>query len=56
MMTFGMAQFMHKEEQGDMAWTTGFMHKHERPAQMTEVVQHRGRDVGPAGLAELIRL
>lgn len=47
---------MHKEEQGDMAWTTSFMHIHEPPAQVTEVVQHRGRAVGPAGLAELIRL
>lgn len=47
---------MHKEEQGEMAWTTIVMHIHEPPAQVTEVVQHRGHAVGPAGLAELIRL
>lgn len=47
---------MHKEEQGDMAWTTSFMHIHEPPAQVTEGIQHRGRAVGPVGLAELIGL
>lgn len=47
---------MHKEEQGVMAWTTSSMHIHEPPAQVTKVVQHRGHAVGPAGLAELIRL
>lgn len=46
---------MHKEKQGDMARTTSFMHIHEPPAHVTEVVQHRGRAVGPAGSAELIR-
>lgn len=28
------------------------MHIHEPPAQVTEVVQHRGRAVGPAGLVD----
>lgn len=46
---------MHKEKQRDMAWTTSFMHIHEPPAQVTEVTEHRGGAVGPAGLAELIR-
>lgn len=54
--TFGVALLMHKEERGDMARTTSFMHTHEPPTQVTEVVQHRGRSVGPAGLAELISL
>lgn len=45
---------MHKEEQGDMARTTSFMHIHEPPAQVTEVVQHRGHAVSPAGLAKLM--
>lgn len=54
MTTFGVARLMHKEEQGDMAWSTSFMHIHEPPAQVTEVAQHRGRGVGPAGLAEVL--
>lgn len=54
-MTFGVAQLMHKEKQGDMAQTASVMHIHEPPAHVTEVVQHRGRAVGPAGSAELIR-
>lgn len=28
-MTFGVAQLMHKEERGDVAWTISFMHIHQ---------------------------
>lgn len=54
-MTFGVAQLMHKEKQRDMTWTTSFMHIHDPPAQVTEVIQHRGDAACPTGLAELIR-
>lgn len=56
MATFGVAQLMHKDEQGDMAGTTSLMHIHEPPAQVTDVVQHRGRAASPAGLGKLMWL
>lgn len=56
MTTFGVAQLMHKDKQGVMAWATSSMHIHEPTAQVTKVVQRRGHAVGPVGLTELIRL
>lgn len=41
--TFGVAQLMHKEEQGDVAWTTSLMHIHEPLAQVTRAIQCRSR-------------
>lgn len=34
--TFGVVQLMHKDERGDLAWTTSFMHINKPPAQVTE--------------------
>lgn len=50
--TFGAAQFMNKEERGEVAWATSFMHIHEPPVQVTEAAQHGGHSEGPAGLVK----